>query len=224
MTTLDELHQIIDRENLTGYNLFDDHGLREDEAGIRRTAQGLLVFTTDERAASCSEQTFTDDSAAYDEFLNRLRAGNRLVAYRHADMVREREQRLASQGNTYQDEFTSIPDRYSLGVEERSGRRYVSFPVSNSAADYEEYYAVTGDQYAQFQADPVTAVEFVNECRKHCMIRPAHPETRRNRTADVQEYAGEDAGKDGGSRPHLIGLHLERWTRRSPLSGLSAPA
>ncbi|WP_200918493.1 hypothetical protein [Leifsonia sp. Leaf264] len=193
MTTVDDVREAIRNEGLTGQNLFDDHGIREDEVGIRRTPHGLLVFTTDERAASCNEQTFSDESAAYDEFLARLRAGNRLAAARQAARTLEREQRLASAGNMYRDEFTSIPDRYSLGVEERSGRRYVSFPVSNSAADYNEYYAVTDDQYGQVLADPVAAVAFVNECRKHWHDDLLMQKPGWNRgTADVQEYAGED--------------------------------
>ncbi len=32
--------------------------------------------------------------------------------------------------------------RFTLGVEEISGRFYVSIPVSNGMADYEEYYEI----------------------------------------------------------------------------------
>lgn len=65
------------------------------------------------------------------------------------------------------DEFFSRTERYSLGVDDESGRRYASFPVSNGVVDYEEYYELSDDQYAHFVASPRDAVSFVEECRRH---------------------------------------------------------
>lgn len=66
----------------------------------------------------------------------------------------------------YQDTFFSREDRYSLGIETKSGRKYVSIPVSNGPLDYEEYYELTPEQYSTFLADRVSAVDFVQSCRR----------------------------------------------------------
>ena len=65
------------------------------------------------------------------------------------------------------DEFFSRADRYSLGVEEESGRYYASFPVNSSAVGYEEYYILTENQYRRFMDDGALALAFVEECRRH---------------------------------------------------------
>ena len=65
------------------------------------------------------------------------------------------------------DEFFSRENLYSLGVDELSGRHYASLPVTIGVADYEEYYELSDDVYARFLADPVSALAFIEECRKH---------------------------------------------------------
>ena len=65
------------------------------------------------------------------------------------------------------DEFFDRAERYSLGVDEESGRHYASFPVSSGAVGYEEYYELTADQYRLFLADGALALAFVEECRRH---------------------------------------------------------
>ena len=57
-------------------------------------------------------------------------------------------------------------EMFSLGVEETSGQFYVSFPVSNGFADYEEYYAIDAHMFERFQHDLASAIEFVNRCRR----------------------------------------------------------
>lgn len=57
-------------------------------------------------------------------------------------------------------------EMFSLGVEETSGRFYVSFPVSSGLADYEEYYAIDQEMFERFQHDLHSAIEFVNRCRR----------------------------------------------------------
>jgi len=65
------------------------------------------------------------------------------------------------------DEFFSRELRYSLGVDEESGRHFASLPVSNGVVDYEEYYELTDELYVRLLADPAAAVAFVEECRRH---------------------------------------------------------
>ncbi|MFB6610028.1 hypothetical protein ACFCVO_06910 [Agromyces sp. NPDC056379] len=67
----------------------------------------------------------------------------------------------------FRDEYFSREQRYSLGLEEESGRYFSSFPVSNGVVDYAEYYELTGEQYATFLANPTEALAFVDECRAH---------------------------------------------------------
>lgn len=64
------------------------------------------------------------------------------------------------------DEYFSRELKYSLGIDIESGSRYVSFPVTNGIADYEEYYRLSDEQYALFLANEVLAVEFVEEGRR----------------------------------------------------------
>ena len=39
----------------------------------------------------------------------------------------------------FKDTYANRKEFFSLGIEQTSGRFYVSFPVSNGIADYEEY-------------------------------------------------------------------------------------
>jgi len=64
------------------------------------------------------------------------------------------------------DEFFDRENRYSLGVDEESGRHYASIPVSNGVVDYEEYYELSAGQYVRFLSDPAAAIVFVDECRR----------------------------------------------------------
>jgi hypothetical protein len=64
------------------------------------------------------------------------------------------------------DEFSSRENRYTLGVDELSGRHYASLPVTIGVVDYEEYYELADDEYARFMADPASAAAFIEECRR----------------------------------------------------------
>ncbi|SHH28100.1 hypothetical protein [Massilia sp. CF038] len=65
------------------------------------------------------------------------------------------------------DVYVSRSERYAIGIEEVGGSFYVSFPVSNSLCDYEEFYTITAAQFAAFRANPAAALPFVNACRRH---------------------------------------------------------
>ncbi len=63
------------------------------------------------------------------------------------------------------DVFVNAAERFSIGVEEVSGRFYASFPVRNEFAEYEEYYEIDQAQFDRFQRDLAAALEFVMACR-----------------------------------------------------------
>lgn len=63
------------------------------------------------------------------------------------------------------DSFFDREQRFSLGVEEESATPYLSIPVSSNVADYEEYYALSDDEYACFGRDHAAARRFADQCR-----------------------------------------------------------
>lgn len=66
----------------------------------------------------------------------------------------------------FNDFFVSRSEFFSVGTEESSGRYYVSFPVSSSFVDYEEYYEIDLTRFELFQKDIGAAVAFVDRCRR----------------------------------------------------------
>lgn len=66
----------------------------------------------------------------------------------------------------FNDSYFSREHRYSLGIEDKLGRRYLSIPVSNGPLDYEEYYELTQHQYDDFLANESSAVVFAESCRR----------------------------------------------------------
>ena len=68
-----------------------------------------------------------------------------------------------------QDAFFSRENRYSLGLDLdlESNRHYASLPVSNRMVDYEEYFALSAEEFADYLANPAAAIAFVQECRRH---------------------------------------------------------
>ena len=78
----------------------------------------------------------------------------------------------------FRDTFVSRTHRFSLGVDERTGRYYLSTPVSgfNHAVEWEAYFVIDEDQHARFRADPAAADPFTEQCRtganRHLLIEP----------------------------------------------------
>jgi len=66
----------------------------------------------------------------------------------------------------FTDLYFTREERFSLGIEETSGKLYVSFPVRNDMIEYEEYYEINRGQFELFQKDLNAALEFVNRCRR----------------------------------------------------------
>lgn len=56
--------------------------------------------------------------------------------------------------------------RFSLDVDENTGRSFVSIPVRNSLVEYDEWYEVDDDTFERFQADPTLAHEFVARAKR----------------------------------------------------------
>jgi hypothetical protein len=65
----------------------------------------------------------------------------------------------------FTDTHVFVDERFSLGRETRTTRPYLAIPVSNSAADYEEYYRLSRREYSRFTTDLAAAVSFADECR-----------------------------------------------------------
>ncbi|MPZ40471.1 MAG: hypothetical protein GEU95_20945 [Rhizobiales bacterium] len=57
--------------------------------------------------------------------------------------------------------------RFSVGRETRSGRYFLSTPVSgwNRAIEYEVRFEIDAAEFDRFRADPASALEFVELCR-----------------------------------------------------------
>jgi hypothetical protein len=65
----------------------------------------------------------------------------------------------------FNDLWFSRERRFALGIEEVSGRCYLSIPVSNGVVDYEEHYEIDRATLDRYLADPPSAEGFVQRCR-----------------------------------------------------------
>lgn len=65
----------------------------------------------------------------------------------------------------FKDIYFSKEKYFAVGVEEVSGKYYVSIPVSNSKADYEEYYWIDADAYEAHKSDLGQLEYIADECR-----------------------------------------------------------
>ncbi|KQZ82935.1 hypothetical protein ASD64_08350 [Mesorhizobium sp. Root157] len=78
----------------------------------------------------------------------------------------------------FKDTFVGRDYRFSLGVEEGAGGYYLSTPVSgiDRAVEWEAYFAISEEQYAEFLADPAATGEFTEACRtggnNHLLLYP----------------------------------------------------
>lgn len=65
----------------------------------------------------------------------------------------------------FKDILVSKNDRYSIGIEEESGKYYLSIPVRNNFAEYEEYYEISPAEFDDFSKDLVKVRELAQRCR-----------------------------------------------------------
>jgi hypothetical protein len=66
----------------------------------------------------------------------------------------------------FNDTYSSREHRFSLGIELTSQQCYLSIPVSNALADYEEYYRIDKARYTAWLQDPSAALSMVVRCRR----------------------------------------------------------
>jgi hypothetical protein len=66
----------------------------------------------------------------------------------------------------FKDVAVNRDERYALGIEEDSGKYYVSIPVSNGMVDYEEYYEIDKPTFERYRADLDSARDLVERARK----------------------------------------------------------
>ncbi|MGE8097431.1 hypothetical protein [Pseudomonas fluorescens] len=65
----------------------------------------------------------------------------------------------------FNDVLLSKSERFSIGIEEESGKFYVSIPVSNRMVDYDEYYEIDKRAFDTYIKNPASALSFVERCR-----------------------------------------------------------
>lgn len=75
-----EAIKIIKDEKLQGYNMNEERYNRENEVVLRCENDKRIVYATDERASKVtnSQDIYLDEEEALDNFIDRLRALNRL--------------------------------------------------------------------------------------------------------------------------------------------------
>ena len=72
--TKNEVINIIKDEELLNYNLFEEHEVKPEEVVIRIVNERFSVYTSDERNCIISEEIYDNESDAFDDFIDRLRA------------------------------------------------------------------------------------------------------------------------------------------------------
>lgn len=61
----------------------------------------------------------------------------------------------------------SKENRFSIGIEEETGKYYLSFPVTSTGfADYEEYYEISDKEFNSFMLDFENALELLKSCKE----------------------------------------------------------
>lgn len=62
--------------------------------------------------------------------------------------------------------FVDQVRRFSLDVDEESGRTFVAIPVRNSTVEYDEWYEVDRAAFEAYRADPTLAHDLVARARR----------------------------------------------------------
>jgi hypothetical protein len=62
--------------------------------------------------------------------------------------------------------FVDTVKRFSLDVDETSGRTFVSIPVANRMVEYLESYEVDRATFDEFKTDPTRAHDFVAKAKR----------------------------------------------------------
>ena len=62
--------------------------------------------------------------------------------------------------------FVDQVNRFSLDVDEESGRTFVSIPVRNMSVEYSEWYEVNRETFERYRADPALAHDLVGKAKR----------------------------------------------------------
>lgn len=62
--------------------------------------------------------------------------------------------------------FVDQVNRFSLDIDEESGRTFVSIPVRNTMVEYCEWYEVDRATFDQYTADPALALPLVGRAKR----------------------------------------------------------
>ena len=54
---------------------------------------------------------------------------------------------------------------FAIGIEEESGRHYISIPMCNRLVDYGEYYEISNEDFEMYYRDLSLALGFVEACK-----------------------------------------------------------
>lgn len=65
----------------------------------------------------------------------------------------------------FKDIYVNVSERYAIGIETTSGKYYLSIPVSNGMADYEEYYEITEGEFNDYKENDNKVFQFAEKCR-----------------------------------------------------------
>lgn len=67
----------------------------------------------------------------------------------------------------FTEHFVSRTERFTLGLDQRTGSYFLSTPVSGyvRAAEYEAHFRISADEYARFRSEPESAATFLEDCR-----------------------------------------------------------
>ncbi|WP_067565356.1 hypothetical protein [Nocardia acidivorans] len=69
----------------------------------------------------------------------------------------------------FNDQYFSREYRFSPGIEEETGKHYLSIPASSGVVDYEEYYEIDQPTFDRYMQNPSSAVDFAEKCRRREM-------------------------------------------------------
>jgi hypothetical protein len=63
--------------------------------------------------------------------------------------------------------FVDKVRRFSLDVDEETGRTFLSIPVRNTMVEYSEWYEVDKETFERFMGDPTLAYDLVGKAKRH---------------------------------------------------------
>lgn len=72
---------------------------------------------------------------------------------------------LQGRAMKFNDTIVNTDERFTIGIEEVTGKFYASIPVSNRLVGYDEYYEISEEPYELFLKNSSAARIFVERCR-----------------------------------------------------------